>query len=113
MSVDDELAFWNRCLDRLKETRCDPATDVQLSFLIRVSPAMISQLRTGRRSFPFPLKIKVLDALGYVIDHDLLVRLLPRADRLALLELQKTKVGSKSARVSASENKGLELPPLT
>ena len=106
----NDLEFWNRRLNELKE-RCTPPTDVELSFLIRLSPAMISQIRTGRRDPPFDLKIKILEDLGYVFDHDLLIRMLPIDHRLAIISAMGRK---KSASLPAiiSANVGRELPPL-
>lgn len=105
-----ELEFWNA---RLNEVRsgCTPETDVQLSFIIRVSPAMISQIRTGRREVPFDLKVKLLESLGYVFDHDLLIRLLPWEHRRVILEAM-TRTESPEGPLPASNNPDRELPPL-
>ena len=106
-----ELAFWNHVLDTLRQ-RLSPPTDVQLSFLIRLSPAMISQIRTGRRDPPFQIKIKLLEELGYIFDHDLLIRLLPMQDRKTLCQAM-VKGGGEAAVKLDSKNFGKELPPLT
>ena len=105
-----ELDFWNRRLNELRG-RCTPSSDVELSFLIRVSPAMISQIRTGRRDPPFDLKIKILNDLGYVFDHDLLVRMLPVDHRKVLIAaIMKQTNSSQMSMISV--NLGRELPPL-
>lgn len=101
-------------LDPLDQLRalCTPQTDVELSFLIRVSPAMISQIRTGRREPPFDLKVMLLEKLGYVFDHDLLIRLLPMSQRKVICASM-MKNDTSSVIDLKSQNIGKDLPPLT
>lgn len=104
------LEFWNRRLDEVRE-KCTAKTDVELSFHIKISPAMISQIRTGKRDIPFDLKIKILDELEYVFDHDLLIRLLP-PDKQNVLCSSMLRRNSSSISEIQSENAGKEVPPL-
>ena len=106
----NELTFWNRRFDELRE-KYTPKTDVELSFHIKISPAMISQIRTGRRDLPFDMKIKLLDELGYVFDHDLLIRLLPISHRKVLCASMLKHDPSSISKLH-SENTGKEVPPL-
>lgn len=105
-----ELEFWNARLNDMR-SRCDPQTDVQLSFAIRISPAMISQIRSGRREPPFDLKVKLLEALGYVLDHDLLIRLLPMDHRRIVMDAMRRSTDPELSKPQ-SHNHGKELPPL-
>ncbi len=105
-----ELEFWNARLNELR-SRCDPQTDVQLSFAIRISPAMISQIRTGRREPPFDLKVKLLESLGYVLDQDLLIRLLPMDHRRVVTDSLRRCTIPELAK-PPSHNLGKDLPPL-
>ena len=107
----NELEFWNARLNELRNG-CDPQTDVQLSFAIRISPAMISQIRTGRRDPPFELKIKILEELGYIFDHDLLIRMLPSDHRKAIIATMR-KTRNQASVVPVSLNVGKELPPIS
>jgi hypothetical protein len=106
-----ELEFWNHRFNELRD-RCDPQTDVQLSFLIRISPAMISQIRTGRREPPFEIKIKILEELGYAFDHDLLIRMLPSDHRRSIISAMKKRRNG-TLEFPSSINNGKELPPLS
>lgn len=106
----NELEFWGRRLDELK-SRMTPPTDAEVSHFIRVNSTMISQLRTGRREVPFLTKIKILEALGYVFDFDLLVRMLPADHRAAFCEVI-ARTGADLSSEIVSKNSGKELPPL-
>ncbi len=105
-----ELEFWNHALDQLRQ-RLSPPTDVQLSYMIRLSPAMISQIRTNRRAPPFHVKLKLLEELGYEFDHDLLIRLLPIEDRKLLCHAM-ARGDHKAIEKLKSKNSGKELPPM-
>ena len=107
----NELEFWTRRFDELK-SRMTPPTDAEVSHFIRVNSTMISQMRTGRREVPFQTKIKILQALGYEFDFDLLIRMLPTDHRKAFCDMM-ARSGVDSSSELKSKNTDKELPPLS
>lgn len=67
--------FWNARLDLLKTKM--GWTDVAVARRLEMTPAMLGHVRAGRRLLPTAAKFRLLDALGYQMTRDLLLRLLP------------------------------------
>lgn len=107
--MNDERDYWNRQLDSLKESS-SLSSEVELSLVIGLSPAMLAHVRSGRRPLPFPAKAKLLDRLGYILTRDLMLRLLPDDAARTVIEIDNARL--KPTVDEASANVGKELPPL-
>lgn len=107
--MSNEYDYWNRQLDNLKRSS-QLSTEVELSLLIGLSPAMLAHVRTGRRPLPFPAKAKLLDRLGYILTRDLMLRLLPDDAARTVIDIDNARLKRKVDE--AGENTGRELPPL-
>ena len=82
--TDDD---WNQRLNQIKQLhQCK--TEVQLSNLIGVSPALLGHVRAGRRELPISSKIKSLYFLDVEMDLDALLTCLSDSDRQTFIALR-------------------------
>jgi hypothetical protein len=68
----------------------------------------MAHARVGRRRLSLGARIRLLHALGYVIDRTLFLRLLPPDVRAAVME---TTPGFRGKDGAVDPNDGMELPP--
>lgn len=74
--------WWIKKLDDYKEK--SKLSDVAVAKRLDISAAMLAHARAGRRELPLQGKLRLLDALGYVITRDLFLRVLNKDLRSAL-----------------------------
>lgn len=86
-------------------------TDVALSRRVEISPAMLAHVRAGRRPLPPASRIRLLDALGYVMTRDLLLRLLPAELRSAIESVDNRRAEFLGVPADSDPNVGREMPP--
>jgi len=101
--------WWVARLDALKDRH--RLTDVALSRRIGISPAMLAHVRAGRNKLPPASKVRLLDALGYVLTRDVLLSVLPAELKSALLEVDHNHAQHLWAQPEPDPNAGLESPP--
>lgn len=73
---------------------------------------MLTHVRVGRRAIPIQARLRLLDALGYVINRELLLRVLPEDHRAAIID---TNAALPEAHYKSHEpgvDVPLELPPV-
>lgn len=101
--------WWIQRLEELKrQTRL---SDVALAKRLDISPAMLAHVRSGRRALPLQGRVRLLDALGYVVTRDLLLRILPEEVRSAVIDTNAALTEAHYAPGETDPNAGLELPP--
>ena len=86
-------------------------SDVALAKRLDISPAMLAHIRVARRALPLQARLRLLDALGYVITRSLLLRLLPEEVRSAAIATNAALTEDHYAGNKADPNIGLDLPP--
>lgn len=101
--------WWIDKLDRLK--RESGLSDVALAKRLDISPAMLAHVRVGRRALPLQSRIRLLDAVGYVITRDVFLRLVPEEVRAALVAANAEVTEAHYAAAETDPNANLELPP--
>jgi transcriptional regulator with XRE-family HTH domain len=101
--------WWIQKIEALK--RQSGLSDVALAKRLDISPAMLAHVRAGRRSLPLQARMRLLDALGYVITRDLLLRLLPEEVRSAAIATNAALTDAHFAANQTEPNVGLDLPP--
>ena len=101
--------WWIQQLDRFR--RESQLSDVAVAKRLDISPAMLAHVRTGRRLLPLQARIRLLDALGYVITRKLLLRVVPEEVRQALVAANAALIEANLAEGAADPNADLEMPP--
>ena len=101
--------WWITKLEGLK--RQSRLSDVTLAKRLDISPAMLAHVRMGRRALPLQARLRLLDALGYVITRDLLLRILPEDVRSAMVDTNAMMLET-NKRDESDPNVDLELPPV-
>lgn len=97
-------------VQRLNELKLRLAlSEVGMARRLEISPAMLGHVRAGRRPLPVPARIRLLDALGYVLTRDLLLRLLPDDVRAAVRAADNGR--AESSKGKNDTNAGREMPP--
>jgi hypothetical protein len=86
-------------------------SDVTLARRLDISPAMLAHVRGGRRSLPLQARLRLLDALGYVITRDLFLHILPEEVRAATIATNATLTEAHYSANQADPNIGMDLPP--
>lgn len=101
--------WWIQRIEGLK--RQSKLSDVALAKRLDISPAMLAHVRGGRRALPLQARLRLLDALGYVITRDLLLRVLPEDVRSAVIDTNAALMEAHYAPDNGDPNANLELPP--
>ena len=101
--------WWVKHIDVFK--RRSRLSDVALAKRLDISPAMLAHVRVGRRTLPLQARLRLLDAIGYVITRDILIRILPEEVRSAVEDTNAALTESVNAAGSVDPNGHLELPP--
>lgn len=101
--------WWIHRIEGLKKE--SEVSDVGLAKRLDISPAMLAHVRMGRRALPLHARIRLLDALGYVITSDMLLRILPEQVRSALVETNALSPGVHPEAGEPDPNSALEIPP--
>lgn len=101
--------WWQEKIDVVK--RQSRLSDVALAKRLDISPAMLAHVRVGRRALPLQARLRLLDALGYVITRDLLLRVLPDEVRSAIIDTNAAVTEAHLAAGSEDPNAKLDLPP--
>lgn len=101
--------WWIEKIEGLK--RASRLSDVTLARRLDISPAMLAHVRMGRRALPLHARLRLLDALGYVITRDLLLRVLPDEVRSAIVDTNAAITDASYAEQGPEPNEGLEPPP--
>ena len=101
--------WWTKNIDVFK--RRSRLSDVALAKRLDISPAMLAHVRVGRRALPLQARLRLLDAMGYVITRDLLLRILPEEVRSALVDTNAAVTEAFHANGGVDPNTHLELPP--
>jgi hypothetical protein len=101
--------WWIEKIEGLK--RDSRLSDVTLARRLDISPAMLAHVRMGRRALPLHARLRLLDALGYVITRDLLLRVLPNEVRSAIVDTNAAITEQSYAEQGPEPNAGLEPPP--
>lgn len=101
--------WWIAKIDGFK--RQSRLSDVALARRLDLSPAMLAHVRVGRRALPLQARLRLLDALGYVITRDLLLRVLPDEVRSAVIDTNAALTESLRPHGGEDPNVSLELPP--
>jgi hypothetical protein len=104
--------YWSQKLDELKQ-QLKLTTDVELSFALRVGTGMLSHIRKGRCPVPIAIGADILHRLGYVIDRELLVRLMSRDAREMIAKIDEETGHPGGAGSAVGANSERELPPDT
>lgn len=86
-------------------------TDVALAKRLDISPAMLAHVRMGRRALPLQGRLRLLDALGYVLTRDLVLRVMSQEVREAFIATNAALTEAHYAPDQGEQNVGLELPP--
>lgn len=102
--------WWIEKLDEFKEK--SRLSDVAVAKRLDISAAMLAHARAGRRELPLQGKLRLLDALGYVITRDLFLRVLNKDLRSALIDTNARWTESHLMADDPEPNKGRDLPPL-
>lgn len=99
-----------RRLDELKD-KLDLKSDVELSFELRIGAGMLSHIRSGRRPVPVGIGADILHRLGYVVDRDLLIKLLSSDARATIRRIDR-EVENRSHLLGmvSSGNEGRDFP---
>lgn len=104
-----ENTFWVGIFDAIK-TRNGYLNDLELGHYLDMHSGIISAIRNGHRPLPYPLKIQLLEEMGYEFDATILLRAMPWK------EIRKFKVGGKCWNLlKKSESIGIsgkDLPPI-
>ena len=106
----DMSNWWIKKLDDYKEK--SKLSDVAVAKRLDISAAMLAHARAGRRELPLQGKLRLLDALGYVITRDLFLRVLNKDLRSALIDTKARLTESHLTGNDPGPNAGLDLPPL-
>lgn len=101
--------WWVEKIEELKRQRV--LNDVGASHLLHTSPAALTHYRMARRRPPLHVRIRLLDALGYAITNEVLLRILPEDVRTALIASNPRWADERSIEAVENPNIGLELPP--
>jgi hypothetical protein len=101
--------WWIRQIEEYKQK--SRLSDVAVSKRLDISPAMLAHVRMGRRSLPMQGRLRLLDALGYVVTRDLLLRILPEDMRNAIVDTNAALTDEHLTSDGSEPNAGLELPP--
>lgn len=101
--------WWIQRVDALK--RQSRLSDVALAKRLDISPAMLAHVRSGRRALPLQGRLRLLDALGYVVTRDLFLRILPEDVRSAVVDTNAALTEAHYAPGESDPNAGLDLPP--
>jgi hypothetical protein len=101
--------WWIEKIEGLK--RDSRLSDVTLARRLDISPAMLAHVRMGRRALPLHARLRLLDALGYVITRDILLRVLPDEVRTAIVDTNAALTEAAYAEKGAEANAGLDPPP--
>lgn len=101
--------WWIQKIELLK--RNSGLSDVTLAKRLDISPAMLAHVRVGRRSPPLQARIRLLDALGYVITRDMFLRLLTDEVRSAAIATNAALTEAHFAVNESDPNAALDLPP--
>ena len=86
-------------------------SDVALAKRLDISPAMLAHVRMGRRALPLQGRLRLLDALGYVLTRELVLRVLGQEVREAFIATNAALTEAYYAQDQGEPNAGLELPP--
>jgi len=100
--------WWIRQLEDFRQR--SKLTDVAIAKRLDISPAMLAHVRMGRRALPIHGRVRLLDALGYVVTRDLLLRVLPEELRSAVIDTNAAVTESLYSD-KADPNAGREVPP--
>lgn len=101
--------WWIQKIERYKQQ--SKLSDVALAKRLDISPAMLAHVRVGRRALPIQARLRLLDALGYVITRDLLLRVLPEDLRAAMIDTNAAMTEAHYQLDEPDANDRLELPP--
>ena len=101
--------WWIQKIESFKQL--SRLTDVTVAKRLDISPAMLAHVRSGRRALPLQARMRLLDALGYVITRDLLLRILPGEIRSAVIDTNAAVTEAHYDSRNAEPNAGLDLPP--
>lgn len=101
--------WWVQKIEGLKQQA--KLSDVALAKRLDISPAMLAHVRVGRRALPLQARLRLLDALGYVITRDLLLRVLPEEVRSAIVDTNAAITEAHYRAKESGDDEGLELPP--
>lgn len=102
--------WWIKKLDEYKHR--SKLTDVAVAKRLDISAAMLAHARAGRRELPLQGKLRLLDALGYVITRDIFLRILSRDLRSALVDTNALLTESHLSGGESESDDGLDLPPV-
>ncbi|MDC8785996.1 helix-turn-helix domain-containing protein [Roseateles koreensis] len=101
--------WWIQRIEGLKQQA--KLSDVALAKRLDISPAMLAHVRVGRRALPLQARLRLLDALGYVITRDLLLRVLPEEVRAAVVDTNAAMTEAHYRPKETGADDSLELPP--
>lgn len=101
--------WWIQKIERYKQQ--SKLSDVALAKRLDISPAMLAHVRVGRRVLPIQARLRLLDALGYVITRDLLLRVLPEEVRAAIIDTNAAMTEAHYQSKEPGVDVQLELPP--
>jgi hypothetical protein len=101
--------WWIRQIEDFRQR--SKMTDVALAKRLDISASMLAHVRLGRRALPLHGRLRLLDALGYVLTRDLLLRVLPEEARSAIIDANAVWTEA-SYSGEADPNAGRDLPPV-
>lgn len=105
----DMSDWWVQKIDGVK--RESRLSDVALARRLDISPAMLAHVKMGRRVLPLHARLRLLDAIGYVITRDLLLRVLPEEVRSAIIDTNAAMTEANYVQSGSDPNENLERPP--